>query len=272
MDKELTKEEIRKYQKTCEDLAIDAGRILVKYQSKAKILKSKSDILDIVTEADHASESYLITKLRKYFPNHSILSEESGLIRKKSPYRFVIDPLDGTKEYKKGMFLYSINLSLEDKDKILVGTVNLPVPNSQFSAGYKIGAFLNGKTIQVSNTYEIKHSLIIAHTPRSNLPKKEFNRYWKKLINLASQAYRFRTWSYDALCLCWVAQGAVDGYYLCYPYPKWWDIAAGILMVKEAGGKITTVNGEDVTESNYHQGFVATNGKIHDRLLKIVNS
>ncbi len=263
---------IPQFRKAAESIAIAAGKIILNYRGKANIVQTKSDLQDVATEADHASEKYILSELKKLFPRHTYLAEESGSGKKNSSYRWIIDPLDGTKDFLRGMSSFCVNLALEYKNKIIVGVVYFPVSGELYSCGFGIGSTLSGKRLKVSDRSTLGESFVVAHPPRNNLSKKQFDHFWDKLISLSRTTYRFRAISHDVLSLCWVALGAYEGFYLPYPYPKWWDIAPGILMVKEAGGEITTVTGKDLTQENYKEGFVASNGKTHKQLIKLLQN
>lgn len=262
---------IPQFRKAAESIAVAAGKIILNYRGKANIVQTKSDLQDVATEADHASEKFIISELKKLFPNHAFLAEESGVGKAKSLYRWIIDPLDGTKDFLRGMSGFAVNIALEYKNKLIVGVVYFPVSGELYSCGYGLGATLSGKSLKVSSRSKLNESFVVAHPPRNNLAKKQFNTFWEKLISISRETYRFRAISHDVLSLCWVALGAYEGFYLPYPYPKWWDIAPGILMVEEAGGKVTTVNGKTVTSENY-RNIVASNGKIHKQLIKLVEN
>lgn len=265
-----TKKDLLEFQKTAEKLAIGAGKILLQFQDKAKVVKRKTDFLDIVTQADQASEVYITSELKKHFPDHNIYSEESGDLNIKSSFRWTIDPLDGTKEFTRGQTYFYINLSLELDNELIVGVVYAPVTNELYSAAKNQGASLNGKELHVSHEQKLSQSIVFAHPPSNKLPKKSFDQIWKTLGKLAWASYRTRLYANDTYHLCLVATGAFDGYY-SYPGPKWWDIAAGLIIITEAGGRVTTGNNNILTQESYFkEGLIASNGKIHTELLKIV--
>lgn len=259
------------YQKRAEELAKEAGKILQKHSQKTTVKKQKRDILDIVTEADLESERFLIKKLHKYFPDHNIYSEERGDELRRSDFIWVIDPLDGSKEFVRGLPIYNVSLALEYKGEVVVGVVFRPPTNELFSAAKGRGATLNGKKISVSKESELKNSFIWTHLPSYKNSEAEFRFTWPILEKLARNCYRLRPFSEDVASLCWLALGALEGYVLTISGPSWWDVAAGLLMVKEAGGNVTDIYGEKIKDRDLSKGIVASNGKIHESLLKILS-
>lgn len=268
----ISKEELTHIRKVTESIAINAGKILLNYRGKAQIIRSKTDNLNIVTQADEASEKYILTEISKNFPRHSYLSEESGEKKSRSPFRWIIDPLDGTKEFKRGLFHFSVNIALEYQGKLIVGVIYIPVVNELYSAALDLGVTLQGQTISVSNVTKLSDSIIVTHLPHSNIDKDTFDIHWKKISEVGWNSYRQRAIASDIFSLCWIALGAFEGFYVTLKYPNWWDIAPGLIMVSEAGGKVTTSKGNPLNEESYKkEGILVTNGKIHQQLLRIIN-
>lgn len=267
----MDKQTLRQYQKTAETICIEAGKILLKFRGKAQVLRTKKDFGDIVTEADEASEKYIISNLRKEFPSHTFLSEESGQAKEKSDYRWVIDPLDGTKEFAKGVPMFAINIALEYKGELLVGITYFPVMNEMYSSAKSLGTTLNGHKIHVSDIDILEKSIVYAHAPQRSEPKDNFDFLWNKLKSIGLRVYRLKTGSSEQFFCPWIALGAYEAYWLPVSYPRWWDMASLLLIVQEAGGKVTTGQGNKVTEQNFKkEGILATNGKIHEQLLNLV--
>lgn len=267
----MDKQTLRQYQKTAETICIEAGKILLKFRGKAQILRSKKDFGDIVTEADEASEKYIISNLLKAFPSHTFLSEESGQAKKQSEYRWVIDPLDGTKEFAKGVPMFAVNLALEYKQEIIIGIINFPVVGELYSSAKGLGTHRNGTPVHVSDINTLEKSTMYVHPPKSTENSVRFERIWQILKTLAKRTYRLKTGTGEQFYACWIALGAYEAYWLPVKYPGWWDLASCILIVKEAGGKVTTSKGNVVNEKNFKtEGIVASNGKIHDQLLALI--
>lgn len=265
-------DEITHIQKVAESIAVGAGEILLNYRGKAQITKTKSHVLDIVTEADEASEKYILTELKKYFPTHDYLSEEAGEKKTSSPYRWVIDPLDGTKEFARQLPLFAVNLALQYYEQIIVGVIFAPITKELYSCAKGLGSYLSGRELHVSTQYEISQAMIITHPLRGNLDNSTFDKHWTTIGVVAKKAYRLRAFANDIFALAWIALGAYEALYVPVGYPNWWDIAPGLLMVEEAGGRITTAQGNPLTEDSYKdEGLLASNGKIHAQLLKIIS-
>jgi len=243
--------------------ALKGGEILQNYQGKVKKIGYKG-VVNLVTEADRISEDTIIKIIRKNFPEHSILTEESKGYEKESDYKWIIDPLDGTTNYAHGFPVYCVSIALEKKREIALGVVYNPVIKELFVAEKNKGAFLNGKRIHVSKTRELSKSLLATGFPYDIRESKVNNLDHFKNFALRAQAVR-RAGS-AALDLCYLAKGIFDGFWELKLSP--WDTAAGILMVKEAGGKVTDFRGKKF--SIYEKDLLATNAKIHNQMIQIL--
>lgn len=237
----------------------------MQYRGKTYRRTAKTDQLDIVTEADIASNELILRSIKNKYPGHGILSEETIPQNTESPYCWIIDPLDGTKEFTRGLPLFSVNIALSHKDKLVAGAVYLPVLGELFMTHSGGGAHLNDKRLSVSGARNLAESLVLSRMP---VQRGNFTDEWNTLERITRRAYRTRIYGHDILGLTWVASGAYDGYY-SPPFPKWWDIAPGILMVAEAGGSVSTMQGNELTKSSYlSEGICASNGKIHSEMLE----
>lgn len=260
-------------QEKVEDWVIDAGRILLREQSKIKIVKRKADYLDIATNADLASEQFLITQIRKYFPTHTIVAEESGIDQRSSRYTWFIDPLDGTKDFARGLTSYNISIALEYKDELVVGVVYRPATGELYKSARGHGAIGKGKQMHVSQENSLKNSITYIHLPTYRKSQKEIDETLSILRKLVLSCNKVREAWEDTEVMSWLALGALEGYVLSVSGPAWWDVAPGILMVQEAGGRVTTMKGNPVTKQNYNkEGIVASNGKLHEQLLRLIQS
>ena len=265
----VAKKDFSLYQKKAEKLARQAGEILQEYREEAVIRKQKGDALDITTDADLASERFLTKEFHKLFPDHNIFAEEHGDELRRSDFTWIIDPLDGTKEYTRGLPLYSVLIALEYKREVVVGVVFRPSTDELFSASKGRGALLNGKKIFVSKESELKNSFIWTHLPTYKTSKKDSIFIWDVMGKLRTEVYRIRANWEDATTLCWLAQGGLEGFVLTLPQVnEWWDVAPGLLMIEEAGGKVTDMYGEKIKNRDLSKGIIASNGKIHQELLK----
>lgn len=261
------------FRQTAERIAKGAGELILSYRGKTLKTKSKADALDIVTEADEASEAYILKEIHKEFPDHGFLSEESGAGGSKSMFRWIIDPIDGTKEFASGMPLFAVLLGLEYNGDTIINSVFMPVMQDLYSCAKGLGTSLNGQSIHVSKRDTLIESMVYVHPPKYSFPEPGFQSSWDRMAKIAKNVYRLETGPYDVWYLSWIAGGAWEAYVLPVDYPKWWDVGTSMLLVEEAGGKVTTLKGCPVTEQNYKtEGILATNGKIHDQLLKLIQS
>ena len=252
-----------------EKLAVLAGRLLLDYSDEIKILKHK-DRQDIAVNADYESEKLIIQAIEKDYPTHSILSEERGQIKKKSDYTWLVDPLDGTKEYVRGLPFYNVALSLQQNGKERVAVIFRPTDRQLFSALKGGGAFLNGKRIKVSSATNLLDSFVYSYLPLFKGKENDFETAWTKLISLSKRVYRLRGASDLNFSCCWVAKGACEGLIDLTDPPKPWDIRPGLFIAQEAGGKISDISGGSLSD-NFKNGIIVSNGKIHKTLLEVLN-
>ena len=226
---------------------------------------NKDGVNNPVTEADKAAEKSIIETIQKNFPDHFILSEETGEIPTDSAYKWIIDPIDGTINFSQGIPICAVSVGLEYKGEIILGAVYNPVMNEFFFAEKGKGAFLNDKQIHVSKKSTIEKSCLVTGFPYQYLdtpngPVQVFERLVKKGIAV-------RRLGSAALDLCWTAAGRFEAFYEHLLHP--WDTSAGVLILAEAGGKTTNLKGDKF--DIYQHGLVASNGLVHDELLQIIN-
>ncbi|MAG92042.1 inositol monophosphatase [Candidatus Woesearchaeota archaeon] len=235
-----------------------AGKVLLKYYGKKPNVMKKSD-KTFVSKADIEANKAIIDTIKKNFPDHSILSEETGFEDNKSDYKWVLDPLDGTHNFIHEIPLFGTSIALEYKDKPIVGVLHFPILRQTVVAEKGKGAFLNGKKVHVSNKKTFEHSLIVVdYGYRKRQKKLNF------LQNLTDERIDVRNLGSAIYGLLLVSCGNSDGYVIISTNE--WDIAAGFLIVEEAGGKITDLNGRNTMPQ--HEEFVMSNGKLHKELLK----
>ena len=248
-------------------IAIEAaqvgGKILQKYSKSGFSIEHKTR-LSLVTDADKESESTIIDLLQRNYPTHQILAEEKGAqSAQKSPFKWIIDPLDGTTNFTHGFPLYSVSIGLEYEGTCILGVVFDPTRPELFIAERGSGATCNGQPIRVSKISELGKSLLvtgfgydIAETG-DNLD--EFCRF-----TLQTQGVR-RTGT-AAIDLCYLASGRFDGFWEMNLNP--WDTAAGTVILEEAGGKLTDYDGSPYTI--YSKKMVASNGLLHQKMLDVL--
>ncbi len=217
---------------------------------------------EIITEVDLKAQELIVKEILDLFPSHGILAEEGGMDSEgESGYRWVIDPIDGTTNFAHSYPCFCVSIGVEYLGEVVVGAVYDPTRQEMFSASKGNGAFLNSEPITVSDTGLLSESLLCTGFPYDILSTQENNiKEFNKMI-LCSHGIR-RDGS-AALDLCYVACGRFDGFWEIKLKP--WDVAAGIIIMSEAGGKLTNYNGE---EYKYHQPVLATNGKIHEEMMK----
>lgn len=229
---------------------------------------------DIVTAADFAAEELIIKEIQKHFPAHAILSEETNPeLTEMSEYLWIIDPLDGTMNFSHGLKQYAVSIGLfkakkQDKSKnfaylegeLILGVVYSPELDELFYAEKGKGAFLNNKPIKVSSATKIENSLMVTGFHTTN--KNENLPYFKKMLGKCQGMRRLGS---AALDLCYVAAGNFEGYWEFNLKP--WDIAAGSLIVKEAGGNVTDTNGNLL--DLFGQDILASNGRVHKEIIEL---
>jgi len=220
--------------------------------------------IDLVTEADRMSEQLLMAEIRRQFPEHGILSEETAEVETPSRYRWVIDPLDGTTNYAHGFPMFCVSIALEKDGHIITGVIYNPVSEELFVTGRGKGAFLNGSPISVSATTEISASLLATGFPydiRRN-PNNNINYF----SEMALKAQAIRRAGSAALDLAYTAAGRFDGFWELKLHP--WDTAAGWLLVSEAGGIVTDISGGGYRLDS--PTILASNGRIHNALIDVL--
>ncbi|GAB6099176.1 inositol monophosphatase family protein [Halanaerocella petrolearia] len=222
----------------------EIGKIQVEKMNSNLKVNTKDDEIDLVTEVDGLSEKLILEKIKNNYPEHSILSEESGREEQNSNYRWIIDPIDGTTNYANGFFMFSISIALQFKGEIILGVVYAPKLALLYSAIKGEGAYLNGERINVATTDCLREALLVTGFPYDRASSSDNNiDYFSKLVPKIRGVRRTGS---AALDLCSVATGAFDGYWEIKV--KIWDMAAGNLIVKEAGGKVITRDKETETE------------------------
>jgi myo-inositol-1(or 4)-monophosphatase len=253
--------------KTALSEAAHAGAAeILRFFNKEFTISNKEGVNNLVTEADHASEKAIIDVIHRHFPDHHILSEETGEIVLDSSYKWIIDPIDGTINFAHGIPLNCVSIAVEHHGEIVMAVVYNPHLHEYYFAEKGKGATLNDKPIRVSEQTRAIHSCLVTGFPYTyinspNGPLEIFERFVRKGVPV-------RRLGSAAIDLCWVAAGRFDGFYEHKLEP--WDSAAGYLIVEEAGGKVTDLTGNKF--SVYQHKVLATNGKIHDEMIELINN
>jgi len=248
--------------------ARDAGHLLAERFGRSIRISNKSE-LDLVTESDLASEQLIIDRIKTYYPRHAILAEESGASvpadqENNSDWRWIIDPLDGTTNYAHGYPCFCVSIGLEFKGRIEIGVIYDPLRDDLFAAERGDGVTLNGHPVHVSANGNLNSALLCTGFPYDVRERGEFARHFANFI-MNAQAVR-RDGS-AALDLAYVACGRFDGFWEEGLHP--WDVAAAVLMIEEAGGRVSHYDGSafDI----YSAPILASNGLIHDQMLRVLS-
>lgn len=242
-----------------QELAREAGGLLISFFGKVAI-EYKGDA-DLVTQADRSSEKMIVERIRKQWPDHDLLGEEGSRTETGSDYRWYIDPLDGTTNFAHGYPVFCVSLGLDYKGKRIAGVIYDPTRDEMFSAAQDSGSQLNGRALRVSKTARLAEALVATGFP-SHKRHKNPNIHFYHQITLRSHGVR-RAGS-AALDLCYVACGRYDAFWEFNLNP--WDTAAGVLIVEEAGGKVTNFSEGPFTIDS--RQVVASNGLLHGELLR----
>jgi myo-inositol-1(or 4)-monophosphatase len=245
--------------------AVQAGAAQLQHYFNGDFkITNKEGINNLVTEADHAAEKAIIEVIQQAHPDHFILSEETGEIKTDSEIKWIIDPIDGTVNFANGIPLCCVSIGVEKEGQMILGAVYNPFMNELFFAQKDMGSYLNDKQIHVSDKSTVIKSCLVTGFPYTYLDSPNGPiQVFEKLIR---QGIPVRRLGSAAIDLCWVAAGRFDGFY--EHSLQAWDSAAGFLLVEEAGGKVTDFEGNYY--SPYQPHILATNGKIHDELLLVV--
>lgn len=255
---------MRIFKKAAIDAAFESGFFIRRSVGKIKRISYKGRD-NIVTDVDKKAESIIMKRLLAAFPGHAILSEEAGLHMRPSPYKWIIDPLDGTTNFAHAFPFFCVSIALEYEGDVVLGVVFDPLREELFCAEAGKGAFLNNERIAVSGVKKMDQGFVSTGFSYGNKRKDRNVKYFKRLL---MKTMAIRRAGSAALDLCYVACGRFDGYWEFDLHP--WDSAAGSLIVKEAGGKVTKFDG--TPHSDYEKQILATNGVIHRQMVKILTT
>ncbi len=245
------------------EIAKKVGQVQLNGLLEKRIIHYKGEI-DLVTEVDKECEEILVNFIKTKFSDHDIISEETQFELKGSPYCWFIDPLDGTTNYVHGYPVFCVSLALQFEGQIVLGVVYDPTRDELFWAEKGKGAYLNGRRIKVSNITKLSESLLATGFPY-DLKRDPVNNL-DHFLNMILEAQAIRRDGSAALNLCYVASGRFDGFWELKLKP--WDVAAGALIVKEAGGMVSDFEGNSFDP--FHLEVVASNGHIHKEMLNVL--
>lgn len=220
--------------------------------------------INLVTIVDKECETLIASQIQGAFPDHDFLAEEGSGRRTHSDYKWIVDPLDGTTNYAHGYPLYCVSIALEHKGEIVLGVVYDPNRDELFTAEKGQGSFLNGQKLQVSSVPKLEQSLLA--TGFAYNVRKTSDNNLDHFKNMLMNAQAVRRDGVAAIDLCYVAAGRFDGFWELNLFP--WDVAAGGLILIEAGGKLTRFDGKPF--SIYDKEILSSNGVIHDEMVKVL--
>lgn len=249
---------------TALEAAHGAGRIIAERYPDARDISEKG-FRDLVTDTDTAAEAHIIEIIKDRFPDHNILSEEAGAIAAKGAYTWVVDPLDGTTNYAHRHPVFAVSIALVKGNEPVLGVIYDPMRDETFTAQQGAGATLNDQPIRTSPTKRFENAMVAMDWGHTNAQREQM---LACLYPTLMECGTVRVMGSAALALAYVAAGRLDAYFQAKLSP--WDVAAGALLVREAGGRCTALNGAphrmDLPDC------LATNGRIHEAILKVVKS
>jgi myo-inositol-1(or 4)-monophosphatase len=255
--------EISKLVMFARELAVEAGEILIKGFNRSSRVRFKGRI-NPVTTYDLKAEKHITRRIARKYPHHAILAEEGSATGRRSDSRWVIDPLDGTVNFSHGFPIYCCSVALEYRDEIIAGAVYDPERDELFWAGKGTRARLNGRPVSVSSEGKLHRALLatgfaydIATSRRNNLGF---------FARMAKKAQGIRRPGSAAVDLCWLACGRIDGFWEFNLHP--WDTAAAKLIVQQAGGKVSRING--TAYSIFDNDILASNGRLHLAMRRVL--
>lgn len=248
---------------TAIEAAKEAGRFLKQSVGKVRTIETKKgEERNLVSEIDRGSEERIIGIIKRRYPSHAFLAEESGGMESAAEYKWIIDPLDGTTNFLHGVPIFSVTIALERKGEIVAGVIYDPNLDELFSAEKGSGAYLNGKRLHVSQKEKLIDSLLVTGFPYdiAQNPDAAVERF----VHFLLSAGGVRRLGSAALDLAYVASGRFDGFWEVYLNP--WDMAAGVLLIQEAGGRVSDFAGQG--PNIYTKQVLASNGLVHEAMLE----
>jgi myo-inositol-1(or 4)-monophosphatase len=253
-------EDYHRYLEFAERAAAEAGSLL--RNAYGRVAVREKGPADLVTEADVASQRLLTELLLDAFPDHTLLAEEEGVVPAEgNPWRWLIDPLDGTINFAHGIPPWCVSIALEHRGELVVGVVHQPLNGTTHAAARELGAFVNGEPVRVSSVQTLRDSLISTGMPTDFAA--DADRQMAYMRRFSTRTHSVRRTGSSAWNLAMVASGGFDVCYATAMHP--WDSAAGVVLVREAGGTVTGLSGE--TFDAYRPGILATNGLVHGECL-----
>jgi myo-inositol-1(or 4)-monophosphatase len=249
------------YLETAVEIAREAGALLATFFERRIPFEIKGEY-DLVTEADRASERLIIERLRKHFPSHGIVAEEGGGHESASGYRWYVDPLDGTTNFAHSFPVFNVTLALESDGELIAGVIFDPIKGELFTAERGGGSYLNGGRIHVSKTSALENALVATGFPSR---KRHLNINIHFYHQLGMLTHGVRRCGSAAIDIAYVACGRLEAFWEFGLNP--WDMAAGVLLVQEAGGKCSGMRGGPLSLRG--PDVLVDNGLLHDEILSL---
>lgn len=229
-------------------------------------IEFKTNSSNLVTAVDKKSEQAIIDFIKKKYPSHGILAEESGEMKNSSEYNWVIDPLDGTTNFAHGLPIFAVSIGLQKNGETVCGAVYDVMRDALYSAELGNGAYCNEIKLKVNNDEILKHSLLVTGFPYNVIENPD--RIFEKFIAFLRTSRAVRRLGSAAIDLCYVAEGVFGGFYEAQLNP--WDVCAGRLLVEEAGGLVSDFEGRKT--DIFSKQILATNGKIHQEMIEVMRA
>lgn len=239
---------------------VNAGRIALERFGKSRVVFSK-DRASVATDADLGVEKYLVEFIHKTFPNHRILAEESGKIGIGGDYCWVIDPIDGTRYYDRGVPIYSVAVALEHQGEPVLGAIYFPSLNELYTAAKGMGTKRNGEIVKCSNVTKLEDALVAVEIPARHDQSEEIERAIELVRKMVISCQRVRIMGLSSFAMCQVAHGGFDAYVNLGSAAKHWDIIPGTIIAQESGAEV----------SRQGQIVVAANPHLHETLIDLLD-
>lgn len=255
---------MKQYLSIMTNLARKAGQVQLDHLGKVKTIEVK-EVINIVTEVDKECEKLIYDGLHRAFPDHDVLGEEGIAKRQESEFRWIVDPLDGTTNYAHQFPFFGVSIALEQKGEVICGVIYDPIRDELFVGGKGEGSTLNGEKIHVSETPVLKESLLATGFAYS-VQRKGIPDNLDHFSNFIQTALAVRRPGAATIDLAYLACGRLDGFWELFLKP--WDMAAGMVIIKEAGGRVTSFDGSPF--DLYGTEILATNGAIHDQMISVL--
>jgi len=246
------------------EIAKEAGEIIREGFGGKLAIEFKTDEANLVTNIDKAAEKVIVDFIRKEYPAHSIIAEESGENRKSSEYTWVIDPLDGTTNFAHSLPIFAVSIGLQKNNETILGVIYDVMRDVIYSAEKSSGTYENDNKINVNHNSNLSQSVLVTGFAYDR--EDEYRNALKLFGSFLPKTRGVRRLGSAAIDFCYVASGVFEGFWEANLSP--WDVCAGILIVQEAGGIVTDFNNENI--NIFSNQFLATNGKVHDKMIEIM--